>query len=278
MKKKLLVFVFSMVSIWFSAQAQGAFQVKVIGKGNPVLLFPGFGCTGEIFEETVKALSTNNECHVFTFAGFGGVPAIEMPWLPNIKDQVVTYVKSKKLNKPVIIGHSLGGTLGLWLAATDQSLFKKVIAVDALPCNGAVMMPNYDASTIVYESPYSKQMLQQDTASFRKQALQQVGFMMLNKEKQAKVVDMMLQADRKTYVYGYVDLLKLDLRNDIAGIQLPVVVLAATHPNKAMVEKTYNEQYAKLGNKVIHYADKAAHFVMYDQPEWYINKIKENIQ
>lgn len=278
MKKKLLVFVFSMVSIWFSAHAQEAFQVKVIGKGNPVLLFPGFGCTGEIFEETLKALSTNNECHVFTFAGFGGVPAIEMPWLPKIKDQVVTYVKSKKLNKPVIIGHSLGGTLGLWLAATDQSLFKKVIAVDALPCNGAVMMPNYDASTIVYESPYSKQMLQQDTASFRKQALQQVGFMMLNKEKQAKVVDMMLQADRKTYVYGYVDLLKLDLRNDIAGIQLPVVVLAATHPNKAMVEKTYNEQYAKLGNKVIHYADKAAHFVMYDQPEWYINKIKENIQ
>ncbi len=278
MKKKLFVFVFSMVSTWCSTQAQEAFQVKVIGKGDPVLLFPGFACTGEVFEETVKALSNSNECHVFTFAGFGGIPAIEMPWLPKIKDQVLAYVKSKKLNKPVIIGHSLGGTLGLWLASTDQSLFKKVIAIDALPCNGAVMMPNYDASSIVYESPYSKQMLQQDTASFRKQVQQQVGFMMLNKEKQKKVVDMMLQADRNTYVYGYVDLLKLDLRNDIAGIQIPVVLLAATHPNKAIIEKTYNEQYTKLGNKVIHYADKAAHFVMYDQPEWYINKIKENIQ
>jgi pimeloyl-ACP methyl ester carboxylesterase len=168
--------------------------------------------------------------------------------------------------------------LGLWLAATDQSLFKKVIALDALPCMGAVMMPNYDASTIVYESPYSNQMLQQDTDSFHKLVQQQVGFMMLNKDKRARVVDMMLQADRKTYVYGYIDLLKLDLRNDIAGIQIPVVVLAATHPNKAIIEKTYNEQFAKLGNKVIHYADKAAHFVMYDQPEWYISKIKENIQ
>lgn len=278
MKKKLLVFVFSMVSIWFSSQAQEAFQVKVVGKGDPILLFPGFACTGEIFDETVKALSINNECHVFTFAGFGAVPSIEMPWLPKIKDQVVAYVKTKKLNKPVIIGHSLGGTLGLWLAATDQSLFRKVIAVDALPCYGVVMMPNYDVSTIVYESPYSKQMLQLDTVSFRKQVQQQVGFMMLNKYKQVKVVDMMLQADRKTYVYGYIDLLKLDLRNDIAGIQIPVVVLAATNPSKAMVEKTYNEQYAKLGNKVIYYADKAAHFVMYDQPEWYISKIKENIQ
>ena len=117
-----------------------------------------------------------------------------------------------------------------------------------------------------------------DTATFRKQAVQQVTFMMLNKEKQSMVVDWMMQADRETYVYGYVDLLKLDLREEVANIKIPVVVLAATHPNKAMIEKTYNEQYAKLDNKVIHYADQSAHFVMYDQPDWYITKIKENIK
>ena len=278
MKKQLFLFVFSMMVFFMSSHAQQAFRVSVTGKGDPVLLFPGFACTGDVFDETVQALSSRYECHVFTFAGFGGVPAIQKPWLPKIKDQVVAYVKEKKLNKPVIIGHSLGGTLGLWLAATEQTLFKQVIAVDALPCNGAVMMPNYNASTIVYDNPYSEQMLKQDTASFRKQAQQQVGFMILNKEKRATVVDWMLQADRNTYVYGYVDLLKLDLRNDMANIRIPVVVLAATHPNKAMIEKTYNEQYAKLGNKVIHYADGAAHFVMYDQPGWYLTKLNENIQ
>lgn len=278
MKKRILLIVIAGICVLAAVQAQPAFRVSVTGKGEPVLLFPGFACTGEVFDETVKALSGRYECHVFTFAGFGGVPAIEKPWLPKVKEQVAAYVKEKKLNKPVIIGHSLGGTLGLWLAATEQNLFKKVIAVDALPCNGSVMMPNYDAASVVYDNPYSKQMLQMDTATFRKQAQQQVGFMMLNKERQSRVVDWMLQADRNTYVYGYIDLLKLDLRNDMANVRIPVVVLAATHPNKAMIEKTYTEQYAKLANKTIHYADGAAHFVMYDQPEWYVTKINENIQ
>lgn len=278
MKKQFLLFVFGVFFLNVGSNAQQAFQVKVTGKGAPVLLFPGFACTGEVFDETVAVLAKQYECHVFTFAGFGNVPAVEKPWLPKIKDQVIAYVKEKKLNKAVIIGHSLGGTLGLWLAAAEQNLFKKVIAVDALPCTGALMMPNYNSATMVYDNPYSKQMLQTDTATFRTQAKQQVAFMMLNKEKQSKVVDWMMQADRQTYVYGYVDLLKLDLREEVANINVPVIVLAATHPNKAMIEKTYNEQYAKLGNKVIHYADQSAHFVMYDQPEWYLTKINENIQ
>lgn len=278
MKKQVVLFVLSMILIQSVSLAQQAFRVTVTGKGDPVLLFPGFACTGEVFDETVKELSRNYECHSFTFAGFGGVPPIGTPWLPQIREQVVAYVKAKKLNKPAIIGHSLGGSLGFWLAVTEPTLFRKLIAVDALPCNGAVMMPNYDASTIVYDNPYSKQMLQTDTATFRKQAQQQVGFMMLNKEKQARVVDWMMQADRTTYVYGYIDLLKLDLREQMDKVQIPVVVLAATHPNKAMVETTYSQQLSKLSNKVVHYADGAAHFVMYDQPVWYLNKIKENIQ
>ncbi len=278
MKKYVILFVLSLTVLLLHTNAQNAFRVTVTGKGAPVLLFPGFACTGEVFDETVAVLSKQYECHVFTFAGFGNVPAIEKPWLPKIKDQVAAYVKEKKLNNAVIIGHSLGGTLGLWLAATEQTLFKKVIAVDALPCTGALMMPNYNAASMEYDNPYSKQMLAMDSVSFRKQAEQQTAFMMLNKEKQATVVNWMMMADQKTYVYGYIDLLKLDLREEVANIKIPVVILAATHPSKTMIEKTYNEQYAKLGNKVIHYADKSAHFVMYDQPEWYLTKINENIQ
>lgn len=279
MKKRFFFLVISLLVLAsYNSNAQQAFKVTVTGKGAPILLLPGFACTGEVFAETVKQLSQQYECHVFTFAGFGDVPAIEKPWLPKIKAEIISYVKQQKLNKPVIIGHSLGGTLGLWLAIAEQSLFKKVIAVDALPCTGALMVPNFDPATMVYDNPYSRQMLDMDTATFRKQAVQQVTFMMLNKEKRTRVIDWMMQADRKTYVYGYVDLLKLDLREEVAKIQIPVIVLAATHPDKKMIQKTYNEQYAKLPNTVFHYADQSAHFIMYDQPQWYLNKLNEIIQ
>jgi pimeloyl-ACP methyl ester carboxylesterase len=279
MKKFQFILVLALSLIVFNANAQqNAFRVEVKGKGAPVLLFPGFACTGDIWKETVQELSKKYECHVFTFAGFGTVPAIEKPWLPKIKDQVVSYVKEKKLKNAVIIGHSLGGTLGLWLASTETTMFKKVIAVDALPCTGVLMMPNFKASDMVYDNPYSKQMLQMDSTGFKAQASQMVSFMMLNKEKQSQVTDWMMMADRQTYVYGYIDLLKLDLREDVSKIMIPVIVLAATHPDKTVIEKTYNEQYAKLSNKTFHYADKSAHFVMLDQPEWFLSKIIENVK
>ena len=207
--KKIIIVSLVVFCLLPTVQAQSkAFVVEVKGKGTPILLLPGFACTGAIFNETVKELSKNYECHIFTFAGFGGVAPIPMPWLSSIKDELIAYVKNKHLNKPTVIGHSLGGTLGLWLAAEQQTMFSKIIAVDALPCTGALMVPNFDASTMVYDNPYSKQMLNMDSVAFRKMAVQQASFMMLNKSKIDTVVNWMVQADKNTYVYGYIDLLK----------------------------------------------------------------------
>ncbi len=277
--KKRYLFFFVVLILFFSlGYTQSAFKVEVVGKGDPILLFPGFACTGEVWKDVTGELAKRYECHVFTFAGFGSVPAIEKPWLLKIKDAVVQYVHDRKLQQAIIIGHSLGGTLGLWLAATEPTLFKKIIVVDALPCMGALMIPNYKADDIVYDNPYSKKLLEMDSAAFRAMAVQLSSIMILNKEKQAQVVDWIMTTDRSTYVYGYVDLLKLDLREDLARIKIPVIVLAATHPDRAMIEKTYNEQYTKLGVKVFHYAENSAHFIMYDQPQWFLSKITESVQ
>jgi len=272
----VIAVLFFLSSFRIVAQSK-AFTVEVGGKGEPVLLLPGFTCTAQVWQQTIAAISANHECHAFTFAGFGGVPPIEMPWLPTIKDEILAYIRQKKLKNVSIIGHSLGGTLGMWLAATEPKLFKKLIAVDALPCTGVLMMPDFKASDMVYDNPFSKQQLAMDSVSFKKMAVQMVANMCMNKAKHPQLIDWITIADRKTYVYGYVDLLKLDLRDDVARIKIPVVVLAATFPSKQVVEKTWDSQLAKIPNKTIYYADNSAHFIMYDQPEWFLRKIKENL-
>ncbi len=276
--KIVTFFILGLVStLLTSIYAQNSFQVKVIGKGEPVFLFPGFGCTSELWNETVLELSKTHECHIFTFAGFGGVKPIEMPWFNSIKEDIIAYTKTQKTNKPTLIGHSLGGTLSYWLAATEPNLFKKVIAVDALPCSAALMIPNYTGAKIPYDNPQSKMMMQMDEVTFQGMNTQQIQFMCKNKEKHSSIIQMMQQSDRKTYVYGYIDMLNLDLREEVAKIKIPVVVLAATFPDKATVEKTYQSQFEKLPAVQILYADNAAHFVMYDQPEWFIQNLKQNL-
>jgi pimeloyl-ACP methyl ester carboxylesterase len=263
---------------FFCTDAQSQFQVVVKGKGEPVLLFPGFGCTGEVWNETVASLSKNYECHIFTFAGFGKVPAIEGPWLSNIKDALLKYVKEKNLKRPTIVGHSLGGTLGLWLAILEKDTFKKIIVVDALPSTAALMIPNYNGDIIPYDNPQSKMMLEMDSASFATMSGQSVPYLCLNKDKHNTIRAWIGQTDRKTYVKGYIDLLNLDLRKQIRDIKTPVTVLAATSPDRATVEKVYKTQYAGLPSVDIQYAENSAHFLMYDQTEWFINKVKEVIR
>jgi len=272
MKKVIYIIVFFMFNTAVFSQ-EYPFKVEVIGKGAPVLLLPGFTCTGAVWEETVEDLSQKYECHVFTFAGFGDVPAVETPWLSKIKNGIVTYVNKENIKQATIIGHSLGGTLGLWMSSTEQDLFKKLIIVDALPSTGALIIPNFDASTVVYDNPYSKQQLAMNDKEFKAMATQMASFMSLNKKKHLQIIDWILRADRKTYVYGYTDLLKLDLRKDIEKIKIPVVLLAATYPNKEIVKENYTKQYKLLKNIEIFYADDAAHFIMYDQPTWFLEQI-----
>ena len=85
----------------------------------------------------------------------------------------------------------------------------------------------------------------------------------------------MNEADRKTNVYGYKDYLKLDMREDLKKISIPVTILAADQPyGKAGATKTYKDQYANLSDYNLIVAENAAHFIMLDQPEWFMEQIQ----
>ncbi|MCU0418149.1 MAG: alpha/beta hydrolase [Cyclobacteriaceae bacterium] len=277
MKTKTLFTLLLLCSIAL-VRAQSPFHVAVKGKGQPILLFPGFGCPGEVWDEAVAELSKTHQCHVFTFAGFGNVPPIEGPWLEKIKNGVLAYVKENRLARATLLGHSLGGTLSLWLASTEPGLFARVIAVDALPCSAALMIPNYRGEPIAYDNPQSNTMMQMDSAAFNSTNAQSMPYLCRNTEKQKLLLRWMNQADRKTYVHGYIDMLNLDLRAAIAQITIPVVVLGAANPDRDTVEKTYRAQYEKLPATIFHYAENSAHFVMYDQPQWLLQKLTEQVR
>ncbi|MGB7395293.1 MAG: alpha/beta hydrolase [Pricia sp.] len=270
----LLLLIFAL-----SASAQnGPFEVTVEGNGQPILFFPGFASTGEVWDATVAKLSQNYECHIFTFAGFGGVAPVEKPWLPKIKKGIEDYVREQKLENPMIIGHSLGGSLALWLASEENHPYSKLILVDALASTGALMIPDFKSENMVYDNPYSQQMLAMNDEEFQKTVTQMASGMTLNEEKRADIIRDMLQADRETFVHGYTDLLKLDLREDVARIEIPVTILAATHPyGKEMVEKTITEQFKNLEDYKVEYAENSAHFIMYDRPEWLLEAIKTHL-
>lgn len=278
MKKIYLLFTILLSCATQAQQTDQPIHVQVSGSGAPILLIPGFTVPGDSWEATVNQLEENYECHVLTLAGFGGKSPIEFPWLPKINASIENYIQENQLNDLTIIGHSLGGTIATWLASRENSQIAKLILVDALPAAGAMMIPNFDPENLAYESPYNNQLLSMNDADFEKMAQGMAQGMSLRPEVQEKIKDWILLSDRKTYVYGYTDYLKLDMREDLKNISIPVTIIAADKPyGKEMVTQTYKNQYANLAQYDLIIAENAAHFVMFDQPEWFMEQIQNII-
>jgi pimeloyl-ACP methyl ester carboxylesterase len=268
MKKFITLSLCMAMTAMVHAQSK-AINVSVKGSGIPVLFLPGFACPGSVWDETVKNLAPGFQAHLVTYAGFNKVSPIPMPWYPALKEALKQYIINQHMKQVYIVGHSMGGSLATDLAIALPDRVTKILLVDAIPCMRELMMPGVPADKIEYDAPYNKQMLNMDSAAQRQYATMMANNMTNNKAGSDSIVQWMLKADRRTFVYGYVDLLKLDLRNELPKIKADVLILGASFPNKEVVQANYEKQYAQLINKEMVFASNSKHFIMYDQPDWF---------
>lgn len=154
--------------------AHPSFTVRVSGQGRPLILIPGLTCPGAVWDETVARYAARGyQCHVLSLAGFGGMPATPAGaaktaattttaapagFLPPVREQLLAYIKTQRLERPAIIGHSLGGFLGLWLSVARPEVIGPLVIVDSLPFLAAVQNP---ALTAEAAKPMAEGMRQQ---------------------------------------------------------------------------------------------------------------------
>tara|TARA_R110002073_G_scaffold72537_1_gene177817 strand:+ start:859872 stop:860726 length:855 start_codon:yes stop_codon:yes gene_type:complete len=270
----LLVLFVCSLSVYGKNEVQ-PIKVEVTGKGKPIVLIPGFTVPGDIWNPLVKELEKNYQCHVVTLAGFGGTEPIDFPWLPKVNESIKNYILKNKLQNATIIGHSLGGTIATWLASSEDLKLSKIVLIDALPATGALMIPDYNPEKMTYDSPYNNQQLAISEKEFEQIAVAMSKGMSTKESAQERIKNWMLESDRKTYVYGYTDYLKLDLREGLKKIAIPVTIIAASEPyGKEMVTQTYKSQYENLKNYKFIIAEDSAHFIMLDKPEWFLKQIQ----
>jgi len=255
--------------------AQDPFQVKVTGHGRPLILIPGLSSSGETWDTTVARYKDRFECHVLTLAGFAGVPRIPAPVLATVRDEIAAYIRKNKLDHPVIIGHSLGGTMALDLAARYPDLPGRIVIVDSYPFLMGVVDPkatlesarNMAGQMRGYMSAQTQDMYE----GYVKSGMSTRTMVEKDSDFQ-RIVAWGLKSDRTAVTDAMVELFTTDLRDDVAKIKVPALVMGswigyqgATHEG---VEANLKLQYAKLKGVEIQVTDKAHHFIMWDDPEW----------
>lgn len=279
-------FLLSAVGALFAMQALAAtagyppsFHVDIIGKGRPMILIPGFTSSGHTWDGTVAHYKDQYECHVLTLAGFAGEPAIGAPFLETVRKDLASYIRKNKMNHPVIVGHSLGGFMALWLAVEEPDLVGPLVIVDSLPFFGAIMNPDATAESTRTQAEQMRKMYSgPPNEQSEKMAETAVKAMVTKPEDFEMIMGWGRKSDRVTMGNAIYDMMTTDLRADLDRITSPALVIGTwiaykQYATRQDVEKNFRAQYAKLKKYEFVLTDNARHFVMLDDPEGFFQSV-----
>lgn len=253
--------------------AHPSFAVTVTGQGPAVVLIPGLLSSGEVWDATVARYRDRYTMHVLTLAGFGGPAPVGAPLLSRVRDEVITYLREQKLEKPVIIGHSLGGFLGFWIAATAPDLVAGLVAVDGVPFLPALGNP---AATAESAKPQAEQMkaiyASLSSTQLVAQSRMALAMMITAPAQVEQAAGWAARSDPATAGQAIAELSTTDLRDTIAAITAPTLLIGATgaapEAMRPAMAKAYEAQVSRLKGARVIMADTARHFIMLDDPSF----------
>jgi pimeloyl-ACP methyl ester carboxylesterase len=275
--KKLIAILILLINPFISSsfsQPTPSFAVTQSGNGKQAIIFiPGFASSGDVWKETVAVLDKQYTCYVLTMPGFAGQKPEANPLFDDWKKQIAAYIKKEKINKPVLIGHSMGGGLALAIAADYPDLISKIVVVDAVPCLAGLMDPKFKSNPANDCSGIVSQFVSLTDEQFAQKQRMSIPSLVADTSKYSEIVNWSLHSDRKTFAQMFCDFSNTDLREKISNITVPSMILLEAYFKN--IEPAIKDQYKHLKNADLRFAQKGLHFVMYDDIDWYLNQLND---
>lgn len=255
-------------------------KVEVVGNGRPVVMIPGLNSAASTWTETCAALQPGVQCHIVQLPGFAGAPAVKTEaFLDGMRDRLLAYVDDRKLDKPVIMGHSLGGALALKMAAEKPGRLDRLVIVDSLPFFAGLRGMSPEAAKGA-AAAMRQQMLNSTKEQWEAGARQGAMGMSRSPANNERVIAWSLASDRSTSALAMSELWGEDLRPLLPKITTPTLVLgawAAYEPMGSTMDSTrkiFEGQYTGLNGVKVSMSPRGFHFLMWDDPEWLVGEVK----
>lgn len=271
----LVVGLFGLPAAPALAAEPARFTVEVRGEGPDVILIPGLASSRAVWADTAARLEGRYRVHLVQVGGFAGEPVGgngEGPVVAPLADEIAAYIKARGLERPALIGHSMGGFTALMIAQRHPGLADRIMIVDALPFFSVLMGPATTVESITPRAARLRDMLigQNEDAFAAGQAQSTAG---LVKSAQGRIDTLAWSkaSDRSVMARAMYDVMTTDLRPGLAQVATPVTVVYARDEAMGVaagfVQPLYESNYAALPVRTLEPVEGALHFVMLDQPD-----------
>ena len=253
----------------------GALEVERLeGKGPPLVFIPGLASGSWTWRQDAVRLSKQHSVYLVTVAGFDGRKSEPGTTLESLQQDLGKLIDEQHLERPVLIGHSMGGTLALAFAADHSDRIAGVIAVDGLPVFPGTEGMTGDRSALAQNA---RAQIENQTpgqfAAYQQTYMKRVGA--IDEAVASRIAENSSRSDPRAVADFAAQLLLLDLRPKLPGITVPVVEISPFYePDFARIgvnEEAKTNYYRGLLGGIakldVLSVSPARHFVMFDQPE-----------
>ena len=244
------------------------------GDAPDVILIPGLASTSEVWRRTADRLDDRYRVHLVNIRGFGHVPVganSEGSVIGPAASELRRYIRVERLNRPAIVGHSMGGLIALRAAADGGDSIGRVMAVDASPFFPSLISPGATVGDI------------EPIARIGYQALMFLGDEVLRTQGAAMGLqlggasDSLFGAmgwqggDRAVLAQSLYEVMTTDLRSRLPDITAPVTVVYGWSRDdaspRAHIDGLFRAGYRSLRTPArFEPVEGAEHMVMIDQP------------
>jgi len=235
------------------------FSVEIVGRGPDVILIPGLTAGRGTWRSTAGAV-TGYRYHLLQVAGFAGAPArgnARGAILSPLADEIIRYIEDRRLRRPAIVGHSMGGTLAMMIAARRPGLLGRIMVVDMLPQPAGLLGQNAEAIGPLanslgnfFATPGGRRLFGGLMNAFSPP----------NSANRNSDPDVVGRAMR--------ELATLDLAPRLGRIRAPFTVVYASPDERAAdaLDRAFRDAYASVRSARLVRIDGSGHMIMFDQP------------
>lgn len=253
----------------------GILRVERFGKpgARSIVFVPALFCGSWQWNAQIDALSPNYDVLVVTLPGFDGRPMVAGDDLmARTARGLHLLIAQHTLHRPILVGHSLGGTLSVYFAEHYPHDITGLVTVEGGYPGGATQSER-DASVAKSVAPYRNLPQSQVGPVIRKETLR---YTITSKSDVEAVERLAARSDPAAIIAWMQAALSLDLTPGLAKIVVPFAVIIPFDPTIDPYQgfKTADEKRAAYVRWAAHAPDSevivvanSRHFVMFDQPQ-----------
>lgn len=259
-------------------------RISVVTRGNgpDVILIPGLSSSRDIWNTTAAALESNHRVHLVQLNGFAGAPVgangeglVSAP----VAEEIARYIRENNLERPAVIGHSMGGSIGMMLAARHPDAVGKLMVVDMFPFMGNM----FGGPTATPDSV--RPMADQIRAAMRmapqgivsEQTRATINTMVRTEAARPEIIEHARTSDIGVTANAFHELITTDLRPELTNIRAPITVLYVIPPQMPLTAEQYDgfmrASYASVPSARLVKIEDSYHFIMIDQFDRFMTEV-----